>query len=110
MGIPITIPLTLQGHNAFDERVEMGCCGSLHSRSIERIQVNIGLTCDLACRHCHVESSPKRTEQMDWQTMLLVLWAAEQADIKTLDITGGAPKMNSNYRRFVTIARVFERE
>ncbi len=105
MGIPITIPLTLHGRNVFDERVEAACGEPLRAPTIETIQVNIGLTCDLACRHCHVESSPMRTEQMDWQTMLLVLQAAKQADVKTLDITGGAPEMNPNFRRFVKIAR-----
>ena len=105
MSTAITVPLTVHGQNEFDERVEMSCGGSLHARSIERIQVNIGLTCDLACRHCHVESSPKRTEQMDWRTMLLVLRAAKRAGVETLDITGGAPEMNPNFRRFVMIAR-----
>ncbi|MCH7871990.1 MAG: arsenosugar biosynthesis radical SAM protein ArsS [Planctomycetes bacterium] len=89
----------------FDQRVEAACDRPLRARSIDTIQVNIGLTCDLACRHCHVESSPKRTEQMDWPTMLLVLQAAKRAGVKTLDITGGAPEMNPYFRRFVTILR-----
>ncbi len=105
MGMAIIVPLTLHGRNAFDERVEAAGGGPLRASSIETIQVNIGLTCDLACRHCHVESSPKRTEQMDWRTMLLVLQAAERAGAGTLDITGGAPEMNPNFRRFVMIAR-----
>lgn len=105
MSTAITIPLTLHGRDEFGERIETACGGLLHAQSIETIQVNIGLTCDLACRHCHVESSPKRTEQMDWETMLLVLQAAKQANVKTLDITGGAPEMNPYFRRFVMIAR-----
>ncbi len=105
MSSATTIPLTLHGRNEFDERVEAACGGPLRARSIETIQVNIGLTCDLACRHCHVESSPQRTEQMDWRTMLLVLQAAKRAGVKTLDITGGAPEMNPSFRRFVMIAR-----
>ena len=105
MSTAITVPLTLHGRNEFDDRVAAACGGPLHARSIETIQVNIGLTCDLACRHCHVESSPKRTEQMDWRTMLLVLQAAKGADVKTLDITGGAPEMNPSFRRFVMAAR-----
>jgi len=105
MSTAITVPVAVHGQNEFDERVEMSCGGSLHAQSIDRIQVNIGLTCDLACRHCHVESSPKRKEQMDWPTMLLVLRAAKRAGAETLDITGGAPEMNPNFRRFVMIAR-----
>ncbi len=105
MGRALTTPLTAHGRNEFDERVDASCGGPLRAHSIETIQVNIGLTCDLACRHCHVESSPNRTEQMDWPTMLLVLQAARSAGIKTLDITGGAPEMNPDFRRFVMIAR-----
>ncbi len=105
MNTAITVSLTLQGRNEFDQRVQAAGGGPLHAHSIETIQANIGLTCDLACRHCHVESSPKRTEQMDWATMLLVLHAAKRAKAKTLDITGGAPEMNPNFQRFVMIAR-----
>ena len=105
MSTATTVSLTLHGRNEFDERVKASCGGPLRAHSIETIQVNIGLTCDLACRHCHVESSPKRTEQMEWRTMLLVLQAAKRAGVKTLDITGGAPEMNPNFRRFVMIAR-----
>ena len=100
-----TVPLTQISLGEFDQRVEAVCDRPLRARSIDTIQVNIGLTCDLACRHCHVESSPKRTEQMDWRTMLLVLQAAKRAGVKTLDITGGAPEMNPSFRRFVMIAR-----
>ncbi len=77
----------------------------LHARTIETIQVNIGLACDLACRHCHVESGPQRPEQMTWETMQLVLDAAGRANAGTLDITGGAPEMNPLFRRFTSAAR-----
>ncbi len=105
MSATIAIPLTVHRDDGFDARVEAACGEPLRARSIETMQVNVGLTCDLACRHCHVESSPKRTEQMDWPTMLHVYQAATQAGVKTLDITGGAPEMNPNFRRFVTLMR-----
>ena len=34
------------------------------------LQLNIGLYCNQACNHCHVESSPKRQEAMDEATAL----------------------------------------
>ncbi len=79
--------------------------GPLFARTLETIQVNIGLTCDRACHHCHVESTPQRTEQMTWETMELVLAAAARAGAATLDITAGAPEMNPHFRRFVQAAR-----
>lgn len=97
----ITTPLTFAGRSAFDLTVGE----PLRGETIRTIQVNIGLTCNLACHHCHVESSPKRQEQMDWPTMQLVLRAAEVSGADTIDITGGAPEMNPHFREFVAAAR-----
>ena len=66
------------------------------------LQLNIGLYCNQACSHCHVESSPKRTEMMDRRTAdrcLEVLRASPS--VRTLDITGGAPELNSQFRYLV---------
>ena len=73
--------------------------------SIEAVQVNIGAECNLACRHCHVESSPKRRERMSWSTMELVLEGAERLGAGRLDITGGAPELHPDLRRFIAGAR-----
>ena len=78
--------------------------GPLRAASIGTVQVNIGLRCNLACHHCHVESSPARTEQMSWATMRLVLDAARDAGASTVDVTGGAPEMHPHFRRFVAEA------
>lgn len=71
---------------------------------IRTVQVNIGLRCNLACRHCHVESSPKRSEEMDWPTMQQVIAVAESLGAETVDITGGAPEMHPHFREFVELA------
>jgi len=100
-----TVPITVQGANAFDAAVEGATGRPLCGASIETVQINIGLVCNLACRHCHVESSPKRKEAMDWPTLELVLDAGRRAGAKTIDITGGAPEMNPHFRRFVRALR-----
>jgi len=105
MSIATPVPLTIGGNNPFDEKVQRATGLPLTAVSIDTVQVNIGLTCDLACRHCHVESSPKRTEQMSWETMAFVLDAAQRACATTIDITGGAPEMNPHFRQFVGAAR-----
>lgn len=99
------VPLTIDGKNEFDEAVEEAAGGPLRGATIETVQINITLECNLACRHCHVESSPKRKEAMDWETLEDVLDAARRAKAKTIDITGGAPEMNQHFRRFVSAAR-----
>ncbi len=93
--------------NAFDSAVEAATGSPLRAaeRGIRTFQMNVGLRCNLACHHCHVESSPKRTEEMNWETMAIVLEAARLAGAQTIDITGGAPEMNPNFRRLVTAAR-----
>lgn len=70
------------------------------------LQLNIGLYCNQACGHCHVESSPRRQEQMSLATAdrcLAVL--AQSPEVTTLDITGGAPELNSAFRHLVRRAR-----
>jgi len=74
-------------------------------------QVNIGLYCNQACAHCHVESSPKRTEMMDEATVDRCLEViANSPSIQTVDITGGAPELNANFRRLVEGARALGKE
>ncbi|GKY97446.1 hypothetical protein MPSEU_000703100 [Mayamaea pseudoterrestris] len=70
------------------------------------LQLNIGLYCNQACGHCHVESSPLRTEMMSTETAARCLkLLAATPSIKTLDITGGAPELNANFRYIVSMAR-----
>ncbi len=83
----------------------------LHASGIDVLQVNVGLKCNLQCRHCHLEASPARTEMMEWPTMELVLGSALQPCTRTgarprlVDITGGAPELNPHLRRFVEALR-----
>ncbi|MCW8133536.1 MAG: arsenosugar biosynthesis radical SAM protein ArsS [Planctomycetota bacterium] len=89
---------------SFDARVRQATGADLRAADLETVQVNIGLRCNLACRHCHVESSPARREEMDEATMDAVLRAARACGAKWLDITGGAPEMHPRFRPFVEAA------
>lgn len=97
---------TEQSINDFDRRVRQEERDGLAGLTLDTVQVNIGLRCNLACHHCHVESSPTRKEEMTWETMTLVLDAARRADAKTLDITGGAPEMHPFFRELIDAAIV----
>lgn len=82
----------------------------LRSKSkITTLQINVGLVCNLACRHCHVESSPKRDgadENLSAEAAEKMLaWLAKAPEIATIDLTGGSPEMNPNYRRLVSESR-----
>jgi radical SAM/Cys-rich protein len=91
--------------NEFDQTVQIETGSGLCAESIEIIQVNVGLKCNQTCVHCHVASSPKRTEAMDWPTMEMVIKAARKVRCSTVDITGGAPELNPRFRKFVTTLR-----
>ena len=71
------------------------------------LQINIGLYCNQACGHCHVESSPLRTkEMMTAETAAQCLELLKNTpSIDTLDITGGAPELNEHFRYLVSTAR-----
>ncbi len=69
---------------------------------IETLQINIGLKCNQACKHCHVNSSPLRNEKMSYEIISLIPKVIEKYKIKTLDITGGAPEMHPEFRNLIT--------
>ena len=78
---------------------------AIQRRKPETLQANLGYRCNQSCFHCHVAASPKRTEQMRWETMAVLLEFARKRGIQTLDLTGGAPEMNPHFRHLVSEAR-----
>ena len=88
----------------FDEKLAENNL-SLEAFGVDTLQVNVGKLCNQACKHCHVDASPKRTEIMPRAVVEDCLNALRKHKIPTLDITGGAPELNPNFRYFVTEAR-----
>ncbi|MBF97330.1 MAG: hypothetical protein CFH34_01591 [Alphaproteobacteria bacterium MarineAlpha9_Bin4] len=75
---------------------------NLLRKSVSTLQVNMGKLCNQACKHCHVEAGPKRTEMMDMNIISQILRLLKKTrSIKVIDITGGAPELNSNFKYFV---------
>jgi radical SAM/Cys-rich protein len=77
----------------------------LHRRSLATLQLNLGYLCNISCIHCHVDAGPRRTELMDRATMELALTLATRRRLATLDLTGGSPEMNPDFRWLVAAAR-----
>jgi len=78
----------------------------LQRARIETLQVNVGKICNQACHHCHVDAGPKRTESMTRETAERVLkLLRDTPDVDTVDITGGAPELNPNFRALVKESR-----
>lgn len=69
--------------------------------AIHTVQLNLGKVCNQACSHCHVEAGPSRTESMSWPTMQRVIDVLPKLKAQSIDITGGAPELNPNFRKLV---------
>ena len=74
---------------------------SIYKEPIETLQINIGYKCNQACKHCHVNSSPLRTEKMSNEMISLIPKIIEKYKIKTLDITGGAPELHPEFKNLI---------
>ncbi len=73
----------------------------LRPKSLEVLQINVGYMCNQVCAHCHVDAGPDRKEIMTKETMQQCLDVIKKTGAHTLDLTGGAPEMNPNFRWFV---------
>jgi radical SAM/Cys-rich protein len=90
----------------FEAAVSGGAGQPLRRASLTTLQLNVGLRCDLACHHCHVEAGPKREEAMDERLAERVIgFLAVSPAIDTLDLTGGAPELSPCFRTLVEGAR-----
>lgn len=77
----------------------------LTKQSIRTLQINLGKRCNLACTHCHVESSSQRTEELSPQVCEQLIQVIERfPQIQVVDLTGGAPEMNYGFRPLVEAA------
>ncbi len=99
------LPLPL-ARSAFDTALMQAAQFPLSAASVDTLQINVGKRCNQACKHCHVDAGPNRTEEMSRETAELVVDALRRSPgIRTLDITGGAPELNANFRYLVQSAR-----
>ena len=101
---PLAVPaaqlstLAATGVPHFDELLARHGREPLEARSIEVLQVNVGALCNQTCAHCHVDAGPDRREVMSRETAQQVLELLRRHAIPTLDITGGAPELNPQFR------------
>ena len=97
--------------NAFDRKLSAADSYPLRAEEISTLQVNMGYRCNLRCTHCHVEASPDRREEMSSATADRVIDIIRtHVEIKTVDITGGSPELNPNYKRLVKAASDMRRK
>jgi radical SAM/Cys-rich protein len=90
---------------AFDDAVAAAGYRPLRTTGVSVLQMNVGRRCNQACRHCHVDAGPDRTEVMTPEVVDACLRLVESSAIPTVDITGGAPELHPLFRHIVRRAR-----
>ncbi len=86
----------------FQQKLELTGLYPLKPTAPEVFQINVGKMCNQVCKHCHVDAGPDRKEIMTRKTMLQCLDVLrENPSFKTVDLTGGAPELNPDFRWFV---------
>ncbi|MEA5504607.1 arsenosugar biosynthesis radical SAM (seleno)protein ArsS [Halotia wernerae UHCC 0503] len=83
----------------------------LTKKGITILQINLGKRCNLACTHCHVGASPKRTEELSPEIcQQLIELIHKFPEIQIVDLTGGAPEMNYGFKPLVEAARTTNKQ
>ena len=85
----------------FEAKLEEIGLFPLHPTVLEVLQINLGKMCNQVCNHCHVDAGPDRKEIMTRKTMQQCLNVIKEHGIGRVDLTGGAPEMNPDFRWFV---------
>ena len=94
----------------FSDKLGQSGVSQLYRRKLTTLQINVGKVCNQTCTHCHVDAGPDRHESMSYETACQVIGFLAKSDVKTLDITGGAPEMNPNFRMLVQEAKQLEKQ
>ncbi len=82
----------------------------LFRKQLATLQINVGKVCNQTCTHCHVDAGPDRRESMTYETAKQVIDFLARSAVKTLDITGGAPELNPQFRMLVHEARKLDKQ
>lgn len=93
----------------FEKKVIESKSEPLTAACIKILQLNLGYKCNMTCKHCHVDAGPHRTELMSREIIDAALGIAGDFNIKTLDLTGGAPELNPHLKYIVSEARKLNR-
>lgn len=94
---------------SFEEKLELYHI-SLKRKKLKVLQLNMGRKCNQSCIHCHADAGPDRKEAMSRGTIDRILELLDKnRTIETVDLTGGAPELNPNFRYAVRELRRLNR-
>lgn len=104
ISLPLSSNGALNGALKFQDRIREDT-PRLDRTELSTLQINVGKYCNQTCAHCHVGAGPHRKEIMTGETANRIIEWLEDTQIPNVDITGGAPELNTHFRRIVTHAR-----
>jgi radical SAM/Cys-rich protein len=90
---------------SFQDKLATSNLFPLKPTQLDIMQINMGKMCNQVCKHCHVDAGPDRKEIMTKETLQDCLNVIKTTSIRTIDLTGGAPEMNPNFRWFIEAIR-----
>ena len=78
---------------------------------LEILQANVGNRCNQRCSHCHMDAGPGGDRIMQREVMNgIIRFLSKKRSLLTLDITGGAPELNPDFKYLVREADPFVKE
>lgn len=93
----------------FKEKLSETNLFPLMPTNINILQINVGKMCNQVCKHCHVDAGPDRKEIMSLQTLTQCLEIIKNYKFSSVDLTGGAPEMNPDFRWFIEQIRSIDK-
>jgi len=68
---------------------------------LETLQVNLGNMCNQRCAHCHVQAGPEGKKIMSKDVMGKIIDFLRGRPGLTVDVTGGCPELNPDFKFFI---------
>ncbi len=68
---------------------------------LETLQVNLGNMCNQRCAHCHVQAGPDGKKIMSKDVMEQIIDFLRNRPHLSVDVTGGCPELNPDFKFFI---------
>ena len=82
----------------FESEIERVRPGLLQLDRLKTLQVNLGNVCNQRCKHCHVQAGPDGRKVMTRPVMGKIIDFLSNHPGLCLDMTGGCPELNPDFR------------
>ena len=77
----------------------------LNFNELQTLQVNLGNMCNQYCMHCHIDAGPSGNKIMRKDVMGKIIDFLKNRKGLVLDITGGCPELNPDFKFFIKSAQ-----